>query len=156
VKAKFTLKWISLSALLILIGGVTIYRIAQWYYCLPPLTSYLIPGACLTVDEATYRNIDSAEFHAVDTNCDTLAKEEFVEVYAYRNDAHTVLPKWLRKRTVVFVYDPLNSDEALPAISAPQPGHILIAVSRVSSVEMRKSEWNGHQIDYKIGQVEYP
>jgi len=46
---------ISFSVLLILVGGLAIYKFAQWYYCLPPLTSYFLPGACLTEDEATFK-----------------------------------------------------------------------------------------------------
>jgi hypothetical protein len=92
------------------------------------------------------------EFSVEYSNCDGIAKDEAIRVYASRPIAGGLLTK----RTVLFWYDPGNYDEALPTITAPQPGHILIAVPRVSSIEMRKSEWNGHQIDYKIGHVEYP
>jgi hypothetical protein len=113
-----------------------------------PLT-YL---TCTTEVRQETRNFAGGNFSVEYSNCDGIAKDEAIRVYA----ARPIVGGLLTKRTVLFRYDPWNYDEALPTITAPQPGHILIAVSRVSSIAMEENEWNGYQIDYKIGQVEYP
>jgi hypothetical protein len=135
---------------------ILLYRFAAAYYALPPIMRYLDPGACLKLDEATYKNIGRDEFHAIETNCDTLGKEEFVEVYAYRNDANSALPKWLRRRTVVFVYDPGDVINPLPAIQSNGTNGVKFTVPLVSSVWFERKVWDGNQIDYKIGKVFYP
>ena len=152
---KVTLKKVCISALLILVGGVVIFEVAQWYYSLPPLASFLLPGACVNLDEATYRNIGNAEFHAVDTNCDTFGSEEFVNVYAYKNDASTVLPRWLRRRTVVFVYDP-GAPNNLPRFEAIGNNRIRIFIPEVSSILQQQASWDGNLLEYNIGKVYYP
>ena len=146
---------ISFSVLLILVGGLVIYKFAQWYYCLPPLTSYFLPGACLTEDEATFKNVGSAEFRAVDIDCDTLAKEEFVRVYAYRNDASSLLPKWLRRRTEVFNYDP-GTPNNLPRIESMGNRTIRISVPDVSEILYKQASWDGNVLEYDVGKADYP
>jgi hypothetical protein len=113
-----------------------------------PLT-YL---SCNTETREEIRNLAEGDFSVEYSNCDTLAKDEAIRVYASRPIAGGLLTK----RTVLFWYDPWNYDEPLPSITEPQTGHILIAVPRVSSIAMQKKEWNGYQIDYKVGYVEYP
>jgi hypothetical protein len=135
---------------------ILLYRFATDYYALPPIVRFLVPGVCLKLDEATYKNIGRAEFHAVETNCDTVGNEEFVEVYAYRNDANSALPKWLRRRTVVFVYDPGDENNPLPVIRSNRPNGVEFAVPLVSSVWFERKVWDGNQIEYKIGKVFYP
>jgi hypothetical protein len=110
----------------------------------------------MNVDEATYEDIGNAEFHAININCDTLAKEEFVDVYAYKSDSSSVLPNWLRRRTVVFVYDPGGPAESLPRFDLTGNNRIRISVPEVSEILYKQASWDGNVLEYDIGKVDYP
>ena len=149
--------WTRIGISLLTVGlMIPIYRLVADYYALPPIGRFVLPGVCLTNEQATYKTVGRAEFYAVDTNCDALAKEEFVEVYAYRNDANSLLPRWLRRRSIVFVYDPGDDQNPLPAIQSGGPNRVKIKVPKVSSVLFKRDIWDGSQIEYEFGKVIYP
>jgi hypothetical protein len=149
-------KRIRIWLMVAIVGAFLSYRFAAYYFALPPVMRFLAPGVCLTVDEATYKNVGRAEFYEVYLSCDTIAKEEYVEVYAIRNDANSILPKQLRKRTLVFEYDPGAPSNALPLIQAVGSNQFKISVPEVSSVGLERRSWDNNAILYDIGKVDYP
>ena len=107
---------------------------------------------CTSETRMEIHNVAGADFNIEYSSCDGIAKDEEIRVYALR----PMIGGLLTKRSVVFGYDPWNYDEPLPRISASPSGQINISVPRVSSIVMQKLEWNGRQINYDIGRIEYP
>jgi hypothetical protein len=87
-------------------------------------------------------------FRVEDTDCDTLAKEEWVSVYGSADRG--------RGRTLLFKYDPGSYPLPPTTIQVPDPQTILIAVPRVSEVLFQLDSWNNHAIRYDIGHIDYP
>ena len=113
---------------------------------------------CTTEERLKIENLSGVSFEVVDTACDTLAKEEAIEIYARR--AH---PKGIRifsglwdRRTLLFRYDPGNPDTPLPSITRPSQSTILISIPDVASVLEQKHEWSNMSVKYDIGRVDYP
>ena len=92
----------------------------------------------------------------VETDSDTLAKEQFVSVYVYDSGSRS---NWLKRlvhpRVLLFRYDPWNWDEPMPTIESDRPGHIRISIPRVSSVVLQKRRFKQIDVEYAIGSVEY-
>lgn len=113
-------------------------------------------SSCITETQKEIHNLAGADFSVEYTNCDTLAKDEAIRVFASRPVGAPIVGKWLKKKTLLFWYDPGSYGAALPTLTAPQPGRILIAIPGVSSIEVQKRQWNGRQIDYEVGHIDYP
>ena len=91
-------------------------------------------------------------------SCDTLAKEEFISVYATKvpSKGAGLFSKWRDQRTLLFRYDPGRWDNPLPSITRPSQSEILISVPEVSSIGYQNLEWEKMSINYAIGRVDYP
>jgi hypothetical protein len=106
-----------------------------------------IPGACLTEIHKTIVSPLGFYFVISETDCDLLAKDAAVTVFASRTGR--------KERTPLFKYDPAELDSS-PAITAIDQNTILISIPRVSSIFFRKYEWDGVSIRYNIDTIDYP
>ena len=125
---------------------------------LPGSVYYLLrSSACITETKMTLTNVAGADFEVTYADCDTLAKEEFVNVYISESETSSKFfwNRWRNKKTLLFQYDPDDS-LSLPTIKTTGPKKISISVSRVSSVLVQKKQWEHLSVDYEIGSVEYP
>lgn len=118
-----------------------------------------IPGpfACLTETEMRLQNLSGMNVEVTYTNCDTLAKDESISVYASPSSANGE-PFWvrlLRRKTLLFRYDPGRFDN-LPAIKANGEHATLISNPRIAEIFYQSRKWNGVTVDYQIGKVDYP
>jgi hypothetical protein len=91
-------------------------------------------------------------------NCDTLAKEESISVYATKvaSESSGLFSRWRDQRTLLFRYDPGRWDSPLPSITRPSQSEILISVPEVSSIGYQNREWEKMSVNYAIGRVDYP
>jgi hypothetical protein len=112
----------------------------------------------MTEAEAKIANLSGADFEITYTNCDTLAKSEFVSVYVSRAKVsdEPFYSRWREKKTLLFRYDPWTADGPFPVISPSGPKRISISVPKVSHIFLKGRSWNGISVDYQIGHVEYP
>jgi hypothetical protein len=111
-------------------------------------------NVCLTESEQYFRSIQGGDFHVVRTDCDTLAKEEFVSVYASKSDP--VLPSWLNKETLLFRFYPDGLDDPMPTVRESGNHRILISVPIVESAFIRENRWGSVEVDYEIGKTTFP
>lgn len=113
-------------------------------------------SSCITTSEAKFSDVAGWDFEVEDTNCDTLAKDEAVRVFAVRSDANR--SSWIRflaRRRLVFQYDPWNQDELVPSITATGKDDIMISIPRVSYI-YEQNRLIGHTaVAYDVRKVEY-
>jgi hypothetical protein len=105
------------------------------------------PDTCIT---EVHRKIVSPfgfEFEVSETDCDTLAKDTSISVYASRAGQTS--------KTLLFKYGPAGKDPD-PQITAIDQSNVKISVARVSDIIFRKENWHGTTIKYDIGIIEYP
>jgi hypothetical protein len=103
--------------------------------------------ACISTTKARI-SVAGLRFQVEDTNCDTLAKEEWVSVYGFPDSG--------RGRTLLFKYSPASYHLPLPTIEVPDQRTIIIAIPIVSGVYFKLDSWNNHSIRYNIGHIDYP
>jgi hypothetical protein len=121
----------------------------------------LDPGACLLETLKPVTSLSGVTFESVSEDCDTIAKTEYIDVYASRVPARgdSPLSRWANRRTLVFAYDPgrLNSSAGYdpPGISLADGNRFLISVPEVSSISFRSRSWRNRPIDYAIGRIIY-
>ena len=115
-------------------------------------------NACLTETKLKTEDPAGFIFEVEYSNCDTLAKDEAIRVYARKVTPKRVwtFPGWQNKRTLLFRYDPGRWDNPLPSITRPSGSTILISIPEVSSIEYRNRKWEIMNINYAIGRVDYP
>jgi hypothetical protein len=103
-------------------------------------------------------NLSGGDFEITYTNCDTLAKEEFVSVYVSKAGGNktSLFARWLNKRTLLFQYDPGMWNSPLPLVRASGQNRILISIPKVSSVIFQSRSWENFPVDYEIGHIDYP
>ena len=102
-------------------------------------------------------DVSGADIEVVYTNSDTLAKQEDMSVYiSSANRSRSWISRRLRRKTLLFRYDPGSPVNPLPSITSPTHGHVLISVPRVSSVSLQRTQWEGISVAYNIGRIDYP
>jgi len=118
---------------------------------------FLVPGACISEGQETIPNLSGTKIEIVYVNCDTLAKDEAINIYF--SPANTQTGSWFAKgqsrRALVFSYDPGRPDNSVPSITHPADSAILISIPEVSSVSRQDRSWRGMSIEYAIGKVDY-
>lgn len=92
------------------------------------------------------------------SNCDLLAKDETVSVYATKTpeSPFSKMVNRVRKPVPLFRYDPGSEDNPLPSVTMFGPDQILIKIASVSSVAIQDRTWQGKSVSYEIGKVYYP
>jgi hypothetical protein len=113
---------------------------------------------CQTEERLKIADPAGFRFEVEYKSCDTLAKEEFISVYAVRVPSKMagLFPKWREQRTLLFRYDPGRWDNPLPSITRPSQSEILISLPEVSSIGYQNRKWEKMSVDYVIGRVDYP
>jgi hypothetical protein len=116
----------------------------------------LFPGLCMTEELNTIPNLAGVRFDVTYTNCDTIAKENSVTVYASKAvvGRESLFAKWSNRKVPIFVYDPGRSET--PSIEVSGEAKVLISVSHVSSIYSQSGQWRNVRIDYHIGHIYYP
>jgi hypothetical protein len=135
---------------LALVGVAVIYSGLVLFGLLP------IPGANISETMLVLSDVNGAGFEVIYTNSDTLAKEEWVNVYVYDSGSQS---NWLNRlnhrKTLLFSYDPGYPAET-PHIEAAGPQKVRISIPRVSSVRYEGHQWKTLSVDYQIAKVDYP
>ena len=100
-------------------------------------------------------DLNGAGFEVIYTTSDTLAKEEWVNVYVYDSGSRSNwLGRLIHQKTLLFSYDPWNPGD-VPSIEATGTENIRISIPRVSSVNYQSRHWKRLSVDYRIGFIEY-
>ncbi len=114
--------------------------------------------SCNSQREIELTNISGHDFEITYTNCDGLAKEEFVSVYisSGKSSGKWWLPGWMSKKGLLFRYDPAMPNAPLPSIKASGQDKVVISIPRVSSIIFEIRKWKNLSVDYEIGRIDYP
>jgi hypothetical protein len=105
------------------------------------------PDTCLTETRETISDLSGYEFLVTETNCDTLAKTNWVRVFVSRAGDS--------KRDLIFIYDPTD-DTLVPNIAVDPNGNIAISIAAVEAIVQQEREWRGAKVAYSIGKVYFP
>jgi hypothetical protein len=114
-------------------------------------------SACITETQAKFENVAGWDFEAEDTNCDTLAKDEEVRVFAISDQSkNSRLERLFARRRLIFAYDPGVPGVQGLIVQAKDAKHILISLPEASSVFEKNRKLGEMTIDYNIPKVDYP
>jgi hypothetical protein len=137
-------------------SALALVGIALIYFGLVLFGLLQIPGANISETMLMLNDVNGAGFEVVYTNSDTLAKQEWVNVYVYEPGSQS---NWLNRlthrKTLLFSYDPGYPAET-PRIEAAGPRKVIISVPRVSSVLYQGRNWKALSVDYQIAKIDYP
>ncbi len=87
------------------------------------------------------------DFEISNTDCDEIAKEEWVRVFASKaGQAH---------KTLLFEYDPGGGDR-FPVRTPADRHSVQISVPWISGVRFRRDSLKGLSVVYKIDRIDYP
>ena len=113
---------------------------------------------CQAEERLKVDDLSGFRFEVEYKNCDTLAKEESISVYATKiaSEGSGFLSKWRDQRTLLFRYDPGRWDNPLPAVTRPSRSEILISIPEVSSIGYQNHKWEKMSVNYAIDRVDYP
>jgi hypothetical protein len=117
------------------------------------------PFACLTETKMKIANLSGMELEVTYTNCDVIAKDEFVDVYAspaIGRGWESFFARLLNRKTLIFRCDPGKPDDVVPTIKAAGDNRILISNPGVSSIFYQSRKWKNVSMDYAIGRIYYP
>ncbi len=115
-----------------------------------------IPGANISETMLVLNDVNGAGFDVIYTNSDTLAKEEWVNVYVYDSGSRSNwLDRLIHRKTLLFSYDPGYPAET-PRIEVAGPGKVRISIPRISSVLYQGRHWKALSVEYQIPKVDYP
>jgi hypothetical protein len=134
--------------------GTTV--IGCWFLLLHLFDGMGGQDACLSEEWEEMPRLSGMRFEVVYTNCDTLAKEEDVSVYAADSQEGFRGPNFSNRRTLLFSYDPGSDGNPRPTIEASGDHRIVISVQKVSSVAFQCRKWRNVSLDYRIEKIEYP
>jgi hypothetical protein len=140
----FAYSGLALVGLAVIYGGLALFGL------LP------IPGANISETMLVLNDVNGAGFEVIYTNSDTLAKEEWVNVYVYDSGTQSNwLNRLIHRKTLLFSYDPGYPAET-PRIEAAGLGKVRISIPRVSSVLYQGHHWKALSVDYQIAKVDCP
>ena len=122
---------------------------------LPALGLGRAQAQCTTESKKRLRNISGVNVEITFTDCDIVAKEAWISVYAYKVEVTKKSSKRRSDENLLFRYDP-GQDSSLPQIQSIGENKILISIGRVSSINTQKRQWHDIAIDYHIGKIDYP
>jgi hypothetical protein len=115
---------------------------------LPAILLAPLIGACSTEVKRQIRDLSGFDFEIDETECDLLAKDAGSSILISNTGEH--------KKTVLFKFGPAD-DDLLPAIKVDkQHSIVLISISHISFVYLRKDRWRNMTAKYDIGRVDYP
>lgn len=128
-------------------------RIALW--CCVSLLPFgcvygCIDSACIRQTQTRIHNLAGYDFQAVDVDCDTLAKETWVNIYVSKSN------RWWPTKKLVFQYDYWSYEDAPPTIRISGANSYDMAIPKVSEVFCETKRWKRLVFSYHIGYVEFP
>jgi hypothetical protein len=109
----------------------------------------LAPGSdyCLTETLGKISDRSGVDFEISETDCDTLAKDASVSVFASKHGR--------TREVLLFKYDP-GGVEPIPVITSVGQHAVEISVRSISSVFFRRNYWDGLSVHYDIGSIDFP
>lgn len=93
-------------------------------------------------------NLSGFDFEIIETNCDRLAKEDWITIFASKAGEN--------RKTVLFEYVPNSYDDPLPVIRVSGDHNITISIPAISSIRVQHFKWQHGSIDYEIGHIDFP
>jgi hypothetical protein len=102
---------------------------------------------CPTERLATISDVSGFDFEVSRTDCDMIAKEVWISVFASKPGQ--------AGKALVFEYDPFWY-ERVPLITSLDQHTVKISIPKVSSVLFQRASWISLSIVYDIGVVVYP
>jgi hypothetical protein len=144
---------------IVLVAGLTLSTFV-WFgytrlkgYSSNPLTY----SSCITESQAKFENVAGWDFEAEETNCDTLAKDDEVRVFAVPALAkNSRLGRLLARQRLIFAYDPGAPGADGLTVQARDAKRILISLPKASSVFEKIRTLDQVGIDYDIRRIDYP
>ena len=107
------------------------------------------------VDVLAKPTLGDTRYQIVDVACDTLAKDETMRIYALASHKG-----WFGasrdEATLLFSFDPADSENTLPQLRTDPHGAIIISIPRVSSIAYMSDLWKGKPVLYEIGKIDDP
>jgi hypothetical protein len=102
---------------------------------------------CLIETRQRITGVSGLNFEIKEFDCDTIAKEGWISVYATRAG----------RSDKVLVFEYVNGAmDPLPRITSVDPQMVRISLPSVSSIHLRRRIWDGVTIEYDIGKIDYP
>jgi len=114
--------------------------------------------ACYTEERLKIDDPTGIRFSVEYTNCDIIAKQEDISVYAQttKSDGGQASSSRKKQRTLLFSYDPVTYDSPLPSITRPSQSVILISIPRISEVLEQEHKFGDITVLYDIKEITYP
>jgi hypothetical protein len=120
---------------------------ASIYFLLAMVRLAWTPFTSTTEVRESVTGISGFDFDIGETDCDTLAKDASISVFASRTGG--------AKKTLVFKCGPEGVAD-LPVITSVRQHEVQISVARISDLMFRLDHFPGVAIAYKIDVIEYP
>jgi hypothetical protein len=102
---------------------------------------------CITEVRGRISGVSGFDFEIIETNCDTLAKDVSISVFASRPGRP--------KKVLLFEFDPAY-DDLMPVITLVDQHTVRISIPRISSLILRREKLKGLTVIYQIGVIDYP
>lgn len=132
--------WTMLSAAVVAVVAVSIW------FLLAMVGLAWTPFSCTTEVRGRAASISGFDFEISETDCDTLAKDASISVFASRM-GHS-------KKTLLLEYSPAGVDE-LPVITSVGLHEVQIFIPKISNLIFRRDRMRDLSVAYKIDVTEY-
>lgn len=105
------------------------------------------PYTCITETRKQISGVSGFDFEISETNCDTLAKDASISVFASISGQ--------TKRVLLFKYGPAYID-LMPVITPVDKHTVQISIPEISDLIFRRDKLKDLTIRYKIDIIDYP
>jgi hypothetical protein len=105
------------------------------------------PWSCITEVRERVADVSGFDFEISETDCDTLAKDASISVFASRIGGV--------EKTLLLKYDPAGVNE-LPTITSIDQHSVSISIEKISDLIFHLDRLQELSVVYKIGLIEYP
>lgn len=137
---------------------IVVVALGGMYIVVSAVRFGLSRASCRSEEKLKIEDLSGVSFDVVYSNCDTLAKDEAITVYARKIDRREsgIFSRLMNRRVPLFSYDPGRYDNPLPSITRPSESTIHISVAEVSEIFEQKQQWENMSVNYEVGYVYYP
>jgi hypothetical protein len=106
-------------------------------------------NGCDVESKKRVSNLAGLDFEVTHTDCDVgLYKGAAMSIFVSKTGEG--------EKALLFKFEP-EDDDLLPKIKVQQQNStILVSISRISSIYLRKDRWRNMSVEYDIGHVDYP
>jgi hypothetical protein len=105
------------------------------------------PYSCTTEVRERFADVSGFSFEISETDCDTLAKDASISVFASRTGGV--------EKTLLLKYGPAGVDD-LPTITSTDQHAVLISIKKISDLIFHRTRLKELSVVYKIDIIEYP